>query len=125
MVPRPASRVHALRTKLHELVDLAVDLLEAEPAVPSVAGDGAPVAYYTAKTSPLAPRAFRRAAREGRFPSSLVGRKILAPCAGVDAYIASLARDARPRVRSAAFSPAAALRSAGIVGTVVPTRRAG
>lgn len=72
------------------------------------------VAYYTARTSPMSPRAFRRAAAAGAFPTFKVGKKLLARQADVDAWIATQPR--RPAVKPdpAAEDDAEFLRAMGL-----------
>lgn len=57
--------------------------------------------YYDAKSCPMAPTTFRRAAAAGAFPSFKIGRKVVARKADVDAWIATQARTPKPKEQSA------------------------
>src|SRR5689334_4488867 len=46
-------------------------------------------AYYDTRSAPMGPTAFLRLAREGAFPATKVGRKVLARKSDVDAWIRS------------------------------------
>ncbi|WP_437784500.1 hypothetical protein [Sorangium sp. So ce1097] len=56
--------------------------------------------YYDARTSPMGPTTFRRAAAAGAFASFKVGRKLVARKADVDAWIATQARTPKPKEQS-------------------------
>ncbi|WP_438032208.1 hypothetical protein [Sorangium sp. So ce204] len=57
--------------------------------------------YYDAKSCPMAPTTFRRAAAAGAFPSFKIGRKLMARRADVDAWIATQARTPKPKEQTA------------------------
>ncbi|WP_437643779.1 helix-turn-helix domain-containing protein [Sorangium sp. So ce362] len=56
--------------------------------------------FYDAKSCPMAPTTFRRAAATGAFPSFKIGRKLMARKADVDAWIATQARTPKPKAQS-------------------------
>ncbi|WP_437838545.1 hypothetical protein [Sorangium sp. So ce1153] len=70
-----------------------------EVANENAAADASP-AYYDAKTSPMGPTTFRRAAAAGAFPSFKVGRKVVARKVDVDAWIATQARTPKPKAQN-------------------------
>lgn len=57
--------------------------------------------FYDAKSCPMAPTTFRRAAAAGAFPSFKIGRKLIARKADVDAWIATQARTPKSKEQSA------------------------
>ncbi|CAN94223.1 hypothetical protein predicted by Glimmer/Critica [Sorangium cellulosum So ce56] len=70
-----------------------------EVANENATGDTSP-AFYDAKSCPMAPTTFRRAAATGAFPSFKIGRKLMARKADVDEWIATQARTPKPKEQS-------------------------
>lgn len=62
---------------------------------PALAGGATAPRYYTAKTSPLPPKAFLAAARERLFPSFVVKRRVFALCDDVHRFMDSSRRPTR------------------------------
>jgi hypothetical protein len=98
--PEVAAAVAVLLSHITNTIRLAANDSSAAPP------------YYDATTSPTGPRAFRRAAQRGAFPTYRVGRKLVARREDVHAWIEAQPRrpKRRPGDDDRAFLEASGLR---------------
>jgi hypothetical protein len=93
--PKPSERASAIprdvRAILAPLAALVGEFIVGELR-PVVGGGGPSDRYYTARTSPLPPKAFLAAARAGSFASFRIGKVVYAVRDDVHRYV-----EARPR----------------------------
>jgi len=68
------------------LIRYAKDILRTAMA-DNQAGESEDEGYYDARSAPMGPTTFLRLAREGAFPATKVGRKVLARKSDVEAWI--------------------------------------